>query len=797
MKSISLFILSSLLVFNICWAQETQTVRGRVIDKISQYPLIQASVVLLNSDPVVGTMTDLDSYFELKNVPLGRQSFKVSYVGYDDAFRSNILVSSGKEVVLNFNLEEQVFIVEEAVIRVKNKGATNNQNITVSGRTFSIEETQRYAGSRNDPARMAQNFAGVSAGNDQRNDIIVRGNSPLGVQYRLDGVVIPNPSHFGALGTTGGPVSILNNNLLDNSDFMTGAFPSEYGNVLAGVFDLKMRNGNRDKYEFLGQIGFNGIELGAEGPFKKGGKSSFLVNYRYSTLQFFDLIGISFGTNAVPQYQDLSFKVKLPTEKYGTFSVFGIGGLSYIELLSDEIEEDDLFGDNTQDTRFQSNMGVAGINHLFFHNDKTFSKTSFTVSTTENDTQVDREVLDTITTLSPKVRTYGNEFSQTTYSLNYTYNKKLSARNNIKTGVVINYFAINYQDSTLISQNNTFSQQDSYYLPLRNIDEGTLLSNAYFHWRHKFNNKLIVNLGLHGQHFALNNEFSIEPRAGLSYKIGKKQKINLGLGLHSQTQPFQVYYTETEIDRENEVYERMNENLKLTKSAHAVVGYDWNFAKNMRLKAEAYYQYVFNVPVEQRTSTFSMLNFGADFGIPNVDSLVNDGVGQNYGVEVTVEKFYDKGYYFLVTTSLFDSKYQGSDNVWRNTAFNGNYTLNALVGKEFKIGKKNILSFDLNLTTAGGKRYTPYDVEESIITGEEQYQENKDYTLQHKDYFRLDTRIAFKQEGKKFTQEWALDIQNITNQKNVFTQAIDVKTGDINTNYQLGLFPVFQYRILF
>lgn len=792
MKSVSLFF-SILFISFYSFAQNTQIVRGRIIDKISQYPLVGASIIVLNTDPVIGAIADIDGYYELKEVPVGRQSFKIQAIGYGETARTNLLVSSGKELVINISLEEQVLTMDEVVIQHKSKDKTNNENIAVSGRTFSIEETQRYAGSRNDPARMAQNFAGVSAGNDQRNDIIVRGNSPLGVQYLLDGVVIPNPSHFGSLGTTGGPVSMLNNNLLDNSDFMTGAFPSEYGNVLAGVFDLKMRNGNHEKYEFLGQIGLNGVELGAEGPFKKGGKSSFLINYRYSTLQFFDLIGVSFGTQAVPQYQDLSFKINLPTKKYGKFSLFGIGGTSYIELLSDEIAEDDLFGDNTEDTRFRSNMGVAGINHLFFHNDKTFSKTSFTISSTQNYIQVDKKLVDSTLNETFKTRTYGNEFVQTKYALNYSYNKKYSAKDNIQAGVIFNYYVTNFADSTLFEEQ--FTKANPYYLTLRNINEGNLLTNGYFHWRHKFTDKFTLNMGLHGQHFALNNEFSIEPRAGFSYQLTKEQRVSLGAGLHSQIQPFQIYYTETELDKD--VYTKTNTDLKFTKSTHLVAGYDWNFAKNMRFKAEAYYQYMFNVPIEQQISSFSMLNVGADFGIPDVDSLVNEGAGRNYGIELTVEKFYSKGYYFLVTTSIFDSKYQGSDKVWRNTAFNGNYTLNALIGKEFKLGKKNSLSLDIKFVNAGGKRYTPYDVEQTIQQGEEVYKNEETYKLQYDDYLRFDTRFAFRREGKKMTQEWAVDIQNISNRKNVFTQGIDVETGEISTTYQLGLFPVAQYRILF
>ncbi len=267
----------------------TQTLMGSVLDEITGQPLIGATVVLSGSDPVIGTITNERGFFMLKNVPLGRQAIEVSYVGYNKTILPNLLVVSGKETVVEVRLEEKPYDIEDVTVKPhKNKEGTINDNAIVSARTFSVEETERFAGSLGDPARMVANYAGVMTQNDSRNDIIIRGNSPTGVLWRLEGIEIPNPNHFGALGTTGGPVSMINNNLLSNSDFLTGAFPAEYGNAVAGAFDLKLRSGNNQKTEYTGQIGFNGFEAGIEGPVKlkeNGPNPSYLANFRYSTLE--------------------------------------------------------------------------------------------------------------------------------------------------------------------------------------------------------------------------------------------------------------------------------------------------------------------------------------------------------------------------------------------------------------------------------------------------------------------------------------------------------------------------------
>ena len=343
------------------------------------------SVLITTIDPFKGGMTDEKGEFKIEDVPVGRHDLKISMFGYEEQLVPNILLTSGKEVYLNLELEEQVLQMEEVTIETgKEKSETNNEHSVVSSRTFSIEETSRYAGSRNDPARMAMNFAGVSGTSDSRNDIIVRGNSPLGLLWRFEGIDIPNPNHFGTFGTTGGPISMLNNNVLSNSDFMTGAWPSQYGNALAGVFDLQMRKGNNQKREYMLQMGFNGLELGVEGPLSKKKGSSYLANYRYSTLGIFKALGISFGTSALPKYQDLNFKLHIPTEKAGTFTVFGIGGISHVNIEGKDTDTTDLYSDPGDNTSFKALMGVIGFSNTLFLNKTTYTKAVFAISGTSN-----------------------------------------------------------------------------------------------------------------------------------------------------------------------------------------------------------------------------------------------------------------------------------------------------------------------------------------------------------------------------------------------------------------------------
>jgi len=404
----------------------TQNISGIVLDEITKEPLFGANVVLENTEYFIGTSTDENGRFVLNNIPVGRVSLKITYLGYYPKSISNINLGTGKQLVLNIELQEAVIQGEEVeVIATQEKSRPINRMATVSARSFSVEESQRFAGARNDISRMASNFAGVNQGNDSRNDIIIRGNSPIGLLWRYEGVDIPNPNHYGAVGSTGGPVSILNNNVLANSDFFTGAFPAEYGNAFSGVFDLSMRNGNQDKHEFIGQIGFNGFEFAAEGPLNKKSGASYIISYRYSTMAIFSALGVDYGTGtAVPKYQDLSLKINVPTNKIGKFSLFALGGISEIEILESEADttdsEQSLYTGESEDLYNTSTLGVVGLSHTYVINNSTYTKLTLAASYHDFLTRID-----SLSTLNREpFPSYRNNFKETKLSGVFYLSKK-------------------------------------------------------------------------------------------------------------------------------------------------------------------------------------------------------------------------------------------------------------------------------------------------------------------------------------------------------------------------------------
>lgn len=791
-KQVHIFLaLCLLLTSSIAKAQTlTQTIRGQVFDEVSQSGLPGANIVVVGSDPLLGAVTDPDGHFSIPAVPVGRISLHVTFIGYKEAILSELTLTSGKELVVRIPLREEVTQMSEVVVKAKKQeGVVNNELAQVSAHSFDFEETARYAGSRNDPARMAQNFAGVSGANDSRNDIIIRGNAPTGVLWRLEGVDIPNPNHFGAMGTTGGPVSMLNNNLLATSDFMTSAFPAQYGNATAGVFDLEMRKGNAFTHEALFQVGFNGFELGAEGPLgKKSGGASYLLNYRYSTLALFKKVGITPGTgDAVPYYQDLSYKLVFPTKKLGTFSLFGLGGKSHIDLLGSaaDTSKTDLYGNISQDIYNTAAMGVVGLNHTYYFNKDLYGKLTLSVTYAKSGNTVDSL---SFTNRQP-VPYYFNDFRQTQYALHYQLNDKLSARDFLRMGIQYQLLDFQLLDSALQYDTQKFRV-------VRNFNNQAYLAQEYVQWQHHFSDALVSSIGLHHQWFTLNNSMALEPRFSTSYEFSSRLKGHVGFGIHHQLQPLPTYFIMSYPD--NAAPYQSNRDLNFVKSFHYVAGVDYRLAPHLQFRTEVYFQDLYQAAVEQNPSSFSMLNAGADFGIPDVDSLINKGRGRNVGLELTLEKYFSQHYYFLFTSSFFRSRYEGSDKVWRHTAFDGGYVLNLLAGKEFQLGSaQKVLAIDLKSTLAGGTYYTPIDLAKSRAEMRTVFQEEAAYSLKNSPYFRTDLKIGFRLNRKKVTQEFVLDIQNLFNTQNIFNRSYDPLQDKIVRNNQLGLFPIPQYRLIF
>jgi CarboxypepD_reg-like domain/TonB-dependent Receptor Plug Domain len=767
----------------------TQTIRGTILDKDSKSAIESANIMLENGTNL-NANSDVNGFFVLENVAVGRQTIIISMIGYKPQTVSDIEINAAKEIVLEISLEQITTTLDAVVIQSKNsKTKTVNDMISVSGRTFSTNEANRFAGSQNDPSRMARNYAGVSGSTDQRNDIIIRGNAPQGLLWQIEGIPSPNPNHFAGQGSTGGPISIINYKMLSNSDFLTGAFPAEYGNATSGVFDVKLRNGNNKKTEKTLQIGALGIEALLEGPFSKNSNSSYLVGYRYSTLSILSNAGVKLGFASVPTYQDLSFKLNFVTKKVGTFKLFGLGGISSTVFYEKNRDSTQFSPANKgEDVYFSSKTGLVGASHTYFFNAGTSLKTSIGASFEGNAAKRDSIQID-----KSLKRTGGAGYSNYKLVFNSYLNKKFNAKNTAKFGLLTEQIFYKTKDSLLLYRPIT---RKAFWGFNNDFSGNSQTIQAYGQWKYKLNDDLTFNSGLHYQQFLLNNKLAIEPRFAINYQIKENQTLSFGYGLHNQLQPFAMYFYRNKNAINNTI--ETNKNLDFTKSNQFVLGYDINFNKDFRLKFETYYQYLSSIPVEKFSSSYSVLNYGATFANAYKENLVNNGTGQNYGAELTLEKFFSNNYYFLITTSVFKSTYKGSDKIERSTAFDGNYVLNALTGCEFKLRKNFSLLIDGKVTVAGGLRYSPIDLPASKASNEAVYSDSEAFSQQNAIYFKPDIKFTIRKNFvNKMALEWALDIQNFVNYKNVFLNWYDKNTQRENVVFQNGRFPTVQLKLEF
>lgn len=756
--------------------QPTKTIRGKVTDEASGIPLPYVNVHLPHTG--LGSITDDNGDFELTNVPIGRYDIMISFIGYESVVLKEIQVTSGKEVYLNVSMKEITTTLDEITIRAKtNKEQPLNSMATVSARMLSVEEARRFAGGFDDPARLVSAFAGVSSNGVSSNAIVVRGNSPQSLQWKMEGVEIPNPNHFADLATFGGGgLTALSAQLLANSDFFSGAMPAEYGNALSGVFDIFMRTGNKEKHEHTFQVGVIGIDAAMEGPFKKDKQSSYIFNYRYSTLGLLESIlpENAGGTN----YQDLSFKLNFPTKMNGTFSVWGIGLIDRSSATAKTDINAWKYYEDRENSETKQFMGAGGFSYRISLHDSQFLKTTLAATVNGIDMKTDR--MDRNFSTSPQ-----NEIQNRTYNivLSAYLNTKFSARHTNKTGVV----ATNL----------------NYDLLLRNVPSGgnalqtfvnengnSYLLNFYSNSKIDFGDKITANAGVNTQLFTFNNALAIEPRAGINYRLASTQSLSIAYGLHSRLERVSYYFIKDQSGSER------NKSLGFTKAHHWVMGYDISLSEFTHLKAETYYQYLFDVPVTPNT-TFSMINQLNDWFFDG--NLENKGKGRNYGLDITFEKYLSKGFYYLATASVFQSEYKVSDNIWRNTRYNRNYAFNFLIGKEWMEGKdkSNVFSLNARFSLQGGDRYSPVNTAQSIAEEDPVFDEVNAFSRQFSPVFTNHLTASYKLNKRKSTHELALKIINTTMYKEFQGFRYNFASQSIDQKREVVFFPNLSYKIDF
>ena len=808
----------------------TQTIRGTVVDAESKFPLPDAMLICDN----VQAFSDEYGQFEM-DVEIGRKIVAVQLFGYEPT-SAVVELNSAKQAVIRVAMTESTVKLDEVEVVAAPRGEVKNEMAVVSARKFSVEETNLYAGSRGEPARMATNFAGVQGSDDTRNDIVVRGNTPAGILYRFEGINIPNPNHFAIPGTGGGPVTILNNKYIQSGDFYTGAWPGEYGNAIAGVFDLEMRDGNNaTPFEGSFQFGLLGVELMAEGRLgkEKPNAPSYLVLGRYSTLGMASTLGIPLGTTAIPNYADGAFRLTFPQKDGSKLSFWGMGGTSNLVIDITGTDSTRVTGDFEgigtvdRDQYFDTHMGVIGATYLKRLNKSSYLKSGAAVSRSAihaRNNKVFRSI-DTVATdelywrvdSSPKILNYW--YNETKVHGYTHYAKKIDARQSIKAGVNVDYVMVDYLDSTRIV-NGLTGTISPWEFPW-GTDQGTATTDGYaivqpfISYKNRLTDKLTMTAGLTALYSSINtNSLSpVEPRIGLNYDVDKHNKLFTGAGYHSQMQSSYLYYYRgsqaTPQAIADSVYgTEYNKGMGLTKSAHLVAGWEHNFDYPIRIKFETYYQYLWDVPVEMVPSYFSLVNGGTGFGRLWAEPLENGGRGRNYGVEFTAEHYYRNGFYSLFTGSLFDAKYKGSknleaaegaaDDIWVNTTFNGRYAFNFIMAKNFQVSKYGVLNLGTKVSSIGGRWFGVTDTVASAIGSELEFVDDNTFNSeQYRPYFRLDFKIGYKWNFLNLAHEFALDISNITNNRNILTLTYLPETQEVVENYQLGLFPVFYYKIDF
>jgi len=635
MKKIIVTITLILLKLFIFGQSQSQTIKGTIVDQDTQEPLIGATVTVDGFDDI-GTTTEIDGSFRLEDVPVGRRKVSATYVGYQSYSNDNILLNSAKEMELNISLlQSSSELGEVTVLANQNGKRANNEDLIVSAISFSVEDIKSNAASANDPGRMAMGFSGVQPSRDNRSDIVIRGNSGIGLLWRLEGIDIPNPNHFARRGSSGGGITIFSMSMLGNSDFSTGAFSAEYGNAFSGVFDVKLRNGNKDNREYSFKAGILGLDFSTEGPIRKG-KSSYLVNYRYSTLGILNSMGIHLvGPRVNNTFQDLSFKLRFASKNNrDILSFWGIGGLSKERQDPiDGIENWKSYTDYlTRD--FETNMGAIGMTHTHLFKDDSYLRTNLAV--------MNQKVLfanDTLTQDFVATNVNDEDYIEGRITLSTSYNKKINPKLTLKTGVYVNNLLYDLYHDKLINE-MTVNYLD--------IKDNSFLIQPYVNFRIRPRVDWLINIGTHAMYFNLNNTYSVEPRLAVRKTFSKNNSLSFAYGLHSRTLPTGSYFTRLTDDQG--IVTNPNIDLELIKSHHLVIAYDQLIANRLRLHTEVYFQYLYDVPVSiDENSSYSILNEIDGFA---TQALVSQGTGRNYGIDISLQQSFDAGFFMLLSTSI-------------------------------------------------------------------------------------------------------------------------------------------------
>jgi hypothetical protein len=783
------FLLFFALIFLMTssFAQElAQTVKGAITDRFTGAGISGANIKLTGNDGEKLVQSDEKGLFNI-DVPVGRYILTISHTAYE-SYAGELLVIAAHQSIIEIQLTPGVTVLEEVSV----SGAVPLDDIP-GLRSLSIEKTLRIPANFLDPVRAITSYPGVVATNDQSNTLMVHGNSPNGLLWRLNGLDIVNPNHLANAGTlsdmpvaNGGGVNILSAQMLDRTDFYLGALPANYGNATAGVIDMSLKRGNKDDHQFTGQASLIGLDFAAEGPFGKKHNNSFLANYRYSTVGLLSAMGVDFGGEAIT-FQDFSFNTTFNQKNGGVVSLFGLGGISKNEFNAkdtvDREEDKDWFNID-----YEAATYVVGATYTVpFSNESKFSAgLSFSSTEQRRNSNIPFDENSSLT-----VGRY--VFERNLFSGFLRYSKRIGEKTMLEIGTNVSNTADDLR-KTQVPLRAIFNPQGCTICPDYSMigDVSSFLFQPYLTLHMAFSSNAGMMAGFRYVSYSYSTNSSnvktidgnAEPRVSLYVHPSPRSSVDLAYSLSSQAQlPFTLIGAG-------------NKTLGLTRSHQVNLSYRAATLSGLEFMSRIFYQQLFDVPVGQLSDGyFSTLNLIED-NVP--DYLIQEGTGQNYGIDLSIEKSFQKQHYFLFGGSYYNSSYTTFDDITYDTRFNGNYTINAVYGKEWtKASKHRTIGVNTRLLYLGGLREHAVDEQASADAYETVYDYTNPFSEKLADYFRIDLRVSFRKNKPGYTRTFAIDIQNVLGTENEAYHKYEFSQQKVITKYQLGLIPVIVYRIDF
>ena len=780
---------------------QAQTLSGSVRDADNGSPIGGASVQLFrmqSESTPLGLASDPDGLFTFEGLKPGYYRCEISAVGYDTRSFGELLVAAGKDQRLEATLLKSNNTLPDVTISAVRFGARPVQPLGEVALTR--DQTLRFPAMFFDPGRLAAVYPGAVQTDDGTNGLSIRGNNPSALRWRLFGADVVNPNHLPNAGTfsdravaAGGGVLMFSAQMMDNSALLTGNYSASMGDALGGVLDMNLRNGNKRQQEFTLQAGLIGFDVAAEGPFnpKKSNSPSYLANYRYSTVGLLGQLGVSFGDESI-NFQDISFNIHFPGKKGGGWNLFGMGGQSVNKFTHKADTTVIKLHKERFDIDFESRTGIAGLNGLSKLGDRTWLKTVLVLSAQEN--QRDANLVRG--TNLENFNRQQDEITEMRLAGIVSLHHQVDANTRLQGGLSLNQ--INYTP-----QATNYIVGQRFELPFQSLS--TLLAWGWVQadWRSN-TNRWSAQAGMNYTQLSHNDSKAILPRFTLGYRLNARQQLVLGYTAESQMQAPGIYTTPTDFPGLD------NRGLDFTRAQQTGLKYIWNNGKNLVLRAEVFYQQLYEVPsfAPGISSTppdilFSVLNQSEWLRRPA--NLENVGSGRNAGLELSAERFLNNGWFWLANLTLLDSKFKVNDEVeWLDTRWNSRHIFNAVAGKEWSRlkGETRYKTFGVNarFVWTGGFLDRPIDLlaSQQNFFQETRYVGYEGYSIEYPDYYRADLRVYWKRSlGNRRNSTFAMDFQNVTARKNVAYYYFEPLTGGVKAKYQLEFIPNISWKLEF